>query len=194
MYRLSSLWTRKRFIILNMKNPRILQSKPKNVEFDVERFTAQMVANVFGISVSAVYKRWVPAGCPVNKDGSYRIAEVIKWHTKREVEKKVISHNGLARDIKETKQAEKISLEIMKLKGEVIAIEDVQRIMHQQVLDLKEYFTQCFTINAFELMTKLGIASSKEKTFKKEYEKFIKGIVNNFVKTGKDNELHFSEE
>lgn len=175
-------------------NDSSVDKKPESIVFDPDAFTMRMVADVFGLHKTTIFSRWIPKGCPRNTDKTFNITQVINWYVNKEVEKRLSDNRqSSAKDKKEQKQAEKLTLEIMNMKKEVVKISDVQRIMNQQAISLKQFFTNAFTMNVFTLMQKLGVPSSNEDVFKKEWENFVKIMVNDFIKTGELDELQFSE-
>ena len=157
--------------------------------FDPKNFSTIQVAKCFGVNPSTITSRWLHANFPQKDTNKYDMKECIEWYADRKVEKAVKYDSAAPKDLKELRQVEKLEIQIRQMKKELVAIDEVQRVMNEQAVALKEYFTNAFTTNIFVLMGNLGIPPEKEEVFKEEWAEFIKQMVNTFVKKGDTSQL-----
>jgi hypothetical protein len=115
--------------------------KKKAIAFD--SLTHKEVCAAFHVGDRAVYK-WVEAGCPKNKNGTYSLYDIHEWLL-AQVDKG--SNTDALETEKLRQQIEKLKLENEKTKGETIPRRDHEAILCSRAASLRNFLERGLSQN-----------------------------------------------
>ena len=140
---------------------------------------------VFDITRKTVFN-WMKYGCPVNKDKTFDLREVMRWKTKREEsEKKDESTKELDKKML-VQKIRKLELEIADKEKKTITREKFEDIQRRQANELMEFLTNGFKRNSPVICAKLGLSGDKIVKYNEVMDDFIKHAMDSFVEGGED--------
>ena len=143
------------------------------------------ICYLFQITRKTVYN-WGQLNCPVNKDKSYDLRDVIVWRLNRVQAENVDESKSDLDKQKLTQQIRKLELEIAEKEKKTITREKFEDIQRNQAAELMEFVKSGFMRNSMAMIMKLGLSAKKLQTFNEVMSEFMKAMFDAFIAGGEE--------